>query len=110
MSILYLGSFVTLGGYGMYNYAIGKVSVLTAAAYSNLIPIFTLILSAIILGEVLDFWQWVSIFVVFAGVMISQRQQELVVDIPLNDAGDDPINSADTSHLKSVPDASESKG
>ncbi|HAG42009.1 MAG TPA: EamA/RhaT family transporter, partial [Pseudoalteromonas sp.] len=43
MSILYLGSFVTLGGYGMYNYAIGKVSVLTAAAYSNLIPIFTLI-------------------------------------------------------------------
>ena len=32
-----------------YNYAISKVSVLTAAAYSNLIPIFTLILSAIIL-------------------------------------------------------------
>ena len=85
-------------------------SLLKKVTYSNLIPIFTLILSAIILGEVLDFWQWVSIFVVFAGVMISQRHQELVVDIPLNDAGDDPINSADTSHLKSVPDASESKG
>ncbi|XQF93873.1 DMT family transporter [Pseudoalteromonas espejiana] len=108
MSILYLGSCVTLGGYGMYNYAIGKVSVLTAAAYSNLIPIFTLILSAIILGEVLDVWQWVSIFVVFAGVMISQRHQELVVDIPLNDA--ESISSAETNSLKSVPAASESKG
>ncbi|MEI8618037.1 DMT family transporter [Pseudoalteromonas sp. B193] len=69
---------VTLGSYGMYNYAISKVSVLTAAAYSNLIPIFTLILSAIILDEVLNVWQWLSIFVVFIGVMISQHHQELV--------------------------------
>lgn len=108
MSILYLGSCVTLGGYGMYNYAISKVSVLTAAAYSNLIPIFTLILSAIILGEVLNVWQWLSIFVVFIGVMVSQRHQELVVDIPLSESGEDIC--ADTSNLKSVPEASESKG
>jgi drug/metabolite transporter (DMT)-like permease len=108
MSILYLGSCVTLGGYGMYNYAISKVSVLTAAAYSNLIPIFTLILSAIILNEVLTLGQWISIFVVFIGVMISQRHQELVVDIPNSTSGEDI--SADTNHLKSVPEASESKG
>ena len=108
MSILYLGSCVTLGGYGMYNYAISKVSVLTAAAYSNLIPIFTLILSAIILNEELTLGQWISIFVVFIGVMISQRHQELVVDIPNATSGEDI--SADTSHLKSVPEASESKG
>ena len=108
MSILYLGSCVTLGGYGMYNYAISKVSVLTAAAYSNLIPIFTLILSAIILGEVLTLWQWLSIFVVFIGVMVSQRHQELVVNIPLSESGEDI--SADTNNLKSVPDANASKG
>jgi len=94
------------------------VSVLTAAAYSNLIPIFTLILSAIILGEVLNVWQWLSIFVVFIGVMISQRHQELVVDIPLSESGEDinadttlsGISSAETNSLKSVPAASESKG
>ena len=118
LSILYLGSFVTLGGYGMYNYAISKVSVLTAAAYSNLIPIFTLILSAIILNEVLNLWQWLSIFVVFVGVMISQRHQELVVDIPSAESGEDistdrtisDIISAETNSLNSVPDANASKG
>ncbi len=103
LSILYLGSCVTLGGYGMYNYAISKVSVLTAAAYSNLIPIFALILSAILLGEVLTLWQWVSIAVVFAGVIVSQRHQELKVDV------DDNL-SADTNSLNSVPEANESKG
>tara|TARA_R110002049_G_scaffold231287_1_gene403633 strand:- start:36 stop:1067 length:1032 start_codon:yes stop_codon:yes gene_type:complete len=118
LSILYLGSFVTLGGYGLYNYAISKVSVLTAAAYSNLIPIFTLILSAIILNEVLNLWQWLSIFVVFVGVMISQRHQELVVDIPSAESGEDistdlttsDIISAETNSLNSVPDANASKG
>lgn len=104
LSILYLGSCVTLGGYGLYNYAIGKVSVLTAAAYSNLIPIFTLILSAIILGEVLNLGQWLSIAVVFIGVMISQRHQELVIDV------DDETLSADTNSRNSVPEAKESNG
>ena len=102
----------------MYNYAISKVSVLTAAAYSNLIPIFTLILSAIILNEVLNLWQWLSIFVVFVGVMISQRHQELVVDIPSAESGEDISTdlttsdtiSAETNSLNSVPDANASKG
>ncbi|MEO2267060.1 DMT family transporter [Pseudoalteromonas pernae] len=104
--ILYLGTFVTLGGYGMYNYAISKVSVLTAAAYSNLIPIFTLLLSAIVLSEVLTLWQWLSIAVVFVGVMVSQRHQAVVVDME-----EDDINlDADTNKRKSVPATGELKG
>jgi len=75
LSILYLGTFVTLGGYGLYNYALSKVSILTAAAYSNLIPIFSLLLSAIILGEKLNMDQWLSITVVFAGIIVSQRHK-----------------------------------
>ncbi len=74
-SILYLGIFVTLGGYGLYNYAISKVSVLTAAAYSNLIPVFTLFLAAVLLNESLTLWQWLAIAVVFAGVMVSQKHK-----------------------------------
>jgi len=72
LSIVYLGSFVTLGGYGFYNYALSKVSVLTAAAYSNLIPVFSLLLSAMLLGEMLNINQWVSIFIIFVGVVVSQ--------------------------------------
>lgn len=75
LSILYLGTFVTLGGYGLYNYALSKVSILTAAAYSNLIPIFSLMLSAIILGEKLNMDQWLSITVVFSGIIVSQRHK-----------------------------------
>ncbi|WP_440875124.1 DMT family transporter [Thalassotalea sp. PLHSN55] len=74
-SILYLGIFVTLGGYGLYNYAISKVSVLTAAAFSNLIPVFTLFLAALLLNESLTLLQWLAIGVVFSGVMVSQRHK-----------------------------------
>ncbi|TPH18483.1 DMT family transporter [Litorilituus lipolyticus] len=74
IGIFYLGAFVTIGAYGMYNYAITKVSVLTAAAFTNLIPIFTLLLSAIILGESLTVHQWGCILLVFIGVYISQKK------------------------------------
>jgi len=79
LSIVYLGTFVTLGGYGFYNYALSKVSVLTSAAYSNLIPVFSLLLSALILGEVLNFNQWVSIFIIFFGVVVSQLHKPVAV-------------------------------
>lgn len=77
LSVLYLGSFVTLGAYGLYNYAISRVSVLTAAAYSNLVPVFTLMFSAILLAERLTLGQWLAIALVFAGVMVSQRHKEI---------------------------------
>ncbi|MFC0118051.1 DMT family transporter [Pseudoalteromonas xiamenensis] len=84
LSILYLGSVVTLGAYGLYNYAISRVSVLTAAAYSNLVPVFTLLFSAVLLAERLNLWQWAAIALVFAGVAISQRHKEvhLLEDTP----------------------------
>jgi len=77
--IVYLGTFVTLGGYGCYNYALSKVSVLTAAAYSNLIPVFSLLLSAILLGEMLNVNQWFSILIIFIGVIVSQFHKAKIV-------------------------------
>ncbi len=74
-AIIYLGSCVTLGAYGMYNYAISKVSVLTAAAFSNLIPVFTLLLASLILNEFLTWQQWLAIACVFVGVVIAQRHK-----------------------------------
>jgi len=80
MNIVYLGTAVTLGAYATYNYALARSSVLTAAAYSNLVPIFALLLSALLLKEVLTSWQWVSILIVFAGIMVSKghRQKKAV--------------------------------
>ncbi|TEW53956.1 DMT family transporter [Psychromonas sp. RZ22] len=73
ISIIYLGSAVTLGAYAMYNYALARSSVLTAAAFSNLVPIFALLLSALLLNEVLTVWQWLSIAIVFIGILVSKR-------------------------------------
>ena len=73
--------------------------------------IFTLILSVIILGEILTLGQWLNIFVVFIGVMISQRHQELVIDVSDEVLSDVPLADdsllAETSKRNSVPDASE---
>ena len=76
MNIVYLGTAVTLGAYATYNYALARSSVLTAAAYSNLVPIFALFLSALLLNEVLTTWQWVSIFIVFMGILVSKGHTE----------------------------------
>ncbi|WP_160065061.1 DMT family transporter [Psychromonas sp. L1A2] len=81
MNIVYLGSAVTIGAYGMYNYALAKSSVLTAAAYSNLVPIFALLLSALLLNEILTLWQWGSIFVVFTGIVVSKRHANVSQNI-----------------------------
>jgi len=76
LNIVYLGTAVTLGAYATYNYALARSSVLTAAAYSNLVPIFALLLSALLLNEVLTVWQWGSIFVVFMGILVSKGHAE----------------------------------
>lgn len=72
LNILYLGSVVTLGAYGLYTYALSKSSLLKITAYSNLTLVFSLLLSAVLLGEVLNVDQWLSIALVCSGVIISQ--------------------------------------
>ena len=68
----YLGVVVTLGGYGMFNFALGRMEAAKAAVYINLIPVFTVILAFIILGEKLKFEQIVASAIILSGVIISQ--------------------------------------
>jgi drug/metabolite transporter (DMT)-like permease len=72
LSIVYLGIFVTMGAYGLYNYAVSKVPASQAAAFVNLIPVFTVILSRIILGENFTALQYMASAIVIAGVFMSQ--------------------------------------
>lgn len=70
--ILYLGSAVTLGAYGLYNFGVSKIPASQATAFVNLIPVFTMILSALILKEWFTGGQYLASLLVFAGVMLSQ--------------------------------------
>ena len=74
-AVVYLGFFVTIGGYGLYNYGMSKVPTSQASSFINLIPVITLILGMIILGERLNLIQYIASVVVIAGVYISQDRQ-----------------------------------
>ncbi len=70
--ILYLGTFVSVGAYGLYNFGISKVPASQASAFINLIPVFSIILGFTILGERLSYWQGGACCLVFAGIILSQ--------------------------------------
>ena len=70
--ILFLGAFVTLGAYLLYNWSVTQVKVTLAAAYVNLIPVFTLLLAYLLLGETLTALQWVACAAVLAGIGVGQ--------------------------------------
>lgn len=74
MAILYLGVFINIGAYGLYNFAVSKVKVSQASAFINLIPVITLLLAFIILDERMTFEQLLASGVVLAGVILSQQR------------------------------------
>ena len=70
--VLYLGVVVTLGGYGLYNYALTKIEASKAAVFINLIPVFTLVLAFLILNERLSFSELIASGIILLGVFLSQ--------------------------------------
>ena len=73
-AIIYLGTFVTLGGYGCFNFGVSRVPASQAAGFINLIPVFSVILGLLVLGEQLSTSQWLASVLVFTGVWISSRR------------------------------------
>ncbi|WP_437928854.1 DMT family transporter [Sorangium sp. So ce291] len=72
LAVLYLGVFVSLGAYALYNYALSKVSAVHAAPFINLIPVFSLLIGRSFLGEKLTPGQYAASILVLAGCLISQ--------------------------------------
>ncbi len=71
-SVLYLGGCVTFGGYGLYNFGVNRLCAGQAAAYTNLIPVFTLLFGVSLLHEVFLPSQYLASVLVIAGVLLSQ--------------------------------------
>ncbi len=74
-AIIYLGTFVTLGGYGCFNFGVSRVPASQAAGFVNLIPVFGVMLGLLILDEQLSLSQWFACALVFAGVWVSSRRE-----------------------------------
>lgn len=73
LAVLYLGGCVTLGAYGLYNYALKNVPAARAASFINLIPFFAVFMAWIILGEQLSFYQIIASCLIVASVIYSQK-------------------------------------
>ncbi len=67
-----LGTFITLGAYGLYNFGVSRIPASQAAAFVNLIPVFSVILGYTLLAEHLNIWQWFAVAMVFLGVFLSR--------------------------------------
>ncbi len=76
LAVIYLGTFITLGAYGCYNYSVSRIPASRAAGYVNLIPVFGIILGMIVLGETLNLSQWLACGLVFCGVWLSSRKSQ----------------------------------
>ena len=72
LCVLYLGVVVTLGGYGLYNYALTKIEASKAAVFIYLIPVFTLILAFLVLNEKLTIIELIASATILFGVFISE--------------------------------------
>ncbi len=71
-AVLYLGSVVSVGAYGLYNFGISRIPASQAVAFVNLIPVFSMVFGFLLLGERLTFWQWAACGLIFIGVGVSQ--------------------------------------
>lgn len=70
---VYLGLFVTIGAYGLHNYGVSKIPASQASVFINLIPVVTVILGWLMLGETFTSQQWMASALVLIGVLWSQN-------------------------------------
>lgn len=69
----YLGAFVTLGAFGLYNVAISKLPAGRASVFINLVPAVAAFFGWVILGETLTPMQLLASGIIFLGVWLAQR-------------------------------------
>jgi len=72
--LLFLGAFVTLGAFGLYNWGMSRVTATSASVYINLVPVTAVMTGWGLLGETLGPWQILSAVAVVGGVWLSQQK------------------------------------
>jgi drug/metabolite transporter (DMT)-like permease len=71
LAVVFLGLGVTFVAYGLYNYGVSQIPAAKASVFINLIPVFTLAFSWLILDERLEPVQYLAAGVVLAGVFLT---------------------------------------
>jgi len=72
LAVLYLGSCISIGAYGFYNFGLSRLPAWQASAFINLIPVIALFFGWLFLRETMGYGQMVGAVLVFVGVIMSQ--------------------------------------
>ncbi len=78
LGILYLALLSTVVGYFFYVEGVSKIGAARAAIFGNLVPVFGVLTSAIVLGEALSPWDAVSFLLILTGVVLVNRQRKMI--------------------------------
>ncbi len=73
LSMLYLGVLVSVLAYFLYNYGLSRIPACQVTPYVNLIPVFSMFLGWLVLGERLTTAQYFASVLVVAGTFISRH-------------------------------------
>ncbi len=71
LAVVFLGLGVTFVAYGLYNYGVSQIPAAKASVFINLIPVFTLLFSWLVLDERLEPVQYAAAGIVLAGVFLT---------------------------------------
>ncbi len=75
-AIVFLGTLINIGAYGLFNYGVSRIPASHAAGFVNLIPVFTLVFAFALLGESLSPLQLFCSGLVLLGVWVGQREPQ----------------------------------
>lgn len=75
-AMVFLGTLVTLGAFGLYNWGMSRIPANRAAVFINLVPVFAVIFGWTLLGEGLSGPQLVAAVAVLGGVWYSQTVEK----------------------------------
>lgn len=74
IGILYLALLSTVVGYLFYVQSVGAIGASRSVIFSNLVPVFGVLSSVVILNEKLSIWHAVSFALIFGGVYLVNRK------------------------------------
>lgn len=74
VTLVYLGSFVSLGAFGLFNFGVSRITAGSASVFVNMVPVVAVVLGWAWLGETLNQIQMIAAAGVFLGVWLSQRK------------------------------------
>jgi drug/metabolite transporter (DMT)-like permease len=75
LGISYLAIMSTVVGFFFYVEGVSKIGAGRAAIFGNLVPVFGVVSSALLLGETIGPWHGVSFLLIFTGVILVNRRR-----------------------------------